>query len=94
MADGFLGRWSQRKQDAKEGKAGARRSRRRRAAVPPVPAAAALRERARAAGSLPAGGGPRRAPAPNRRPPSKTSQALTPDSDFTPLRRPPTSRPT
>ena len=86
MADGFLGRWSRRKQDAREGKPLAQEA----AAPPtmpapaPVPAAAAPVPPAQATPPQQEGGVVPAAEAPP--PPTLAdAQALTPDSDFKPF---------
>lgn len=89
MADGFLGRWSRRKQDVREGKAVAELPAPARAAAPlPVQQAGPSASADGAPGALPAVP-PARSDAPAAEaPPPPTladAQALTPESDFTPF---------
>ncbi len=76
MADGFLGRWSRRKQDVREGKP----------VVEPPPPAPALAPQA--AAPVPAAAAAPIPPAPVAEPPAPTladAEALTPASDFKPF---------
>ena len=89
MADGFLGRWSRRKQDAREGKPLAQEP--AAPAVPPPAAAASSSSRVPAmpdpATAAPAAATPAAAAAPAEVPPPTLAdaQALTPASDFKPF---------
>ncbi|CAN7579475.1 DUF3306 domain-containing protein [Acidovorax sp. LjRoot74] len=77
MADGFLGRWSRRKQDVREGKP----------VVEPLPPAPALAPQAAAPAPATAAAAPT-PPAPVAEPPAPTladAEALTPASDFKPF---------
>ena len=77
MAEGFLGRWSQRKEAVRQGKE-----------LPAEPLPSPQPSPASGRGSLETPGGEVAAPAPDPAPTLEDAQALTKDSDFTRFARP------